>query len=200
MRGNYTSILNKDKVGNLFVYLASRIDNLFLTKLLKLTYIIDELSVKETNSPVTWLNYKVWKNGPVAPKIHHNFTYENATEFTEFIDLEIVPQANNGLKIKAKKEFDDSEFTDYEIELINRVVSKYGSLNSSQLIQLLHEENTLWHKIVEQRGLAKIFESNEDANTSPYEIDLKELIKEPYMREMFDEMNENMRFKQCLEA
>ena len=148
------------------------------------------MSVKETNSPVTWLNYKVWKNGPVPQKVYYNLTFENGTEFSDFISLEQSSEIN-GLKIVPNNDFDDSEFTDYEIELIDKVISLYGNLNSTQLIDLLHKEDSLWHKIVEEKGLAPKFESNEDANTSPYDIELKELITEPYLKDMFDEMSAN---------
>jgi len=192
-------IFNKEKIGNLFIFLSSNIDNLFITKLLKLTYIIDELSVKETGAPVTWLNYKVWKKGPVPQKVYYNLTFEGGEEFSDYINVKSSKRIN-GLKITPKGEFDDSEFSDYEIELLNRVIKDFGKLNSTQLVDFLHEEDSLWHKVVEERNLAPIFESEEDANTSPYDIVLKEAITDPFMVKMFDEMSDNIAFRERLEA
>jgi uncharacterized phage-associated protein len=169
---------------------------LFLTKLLKLTYIIDELAVKETGTPVTWLRYKVGKMGPVPRKIHANLTFEQANYFSEFIDVEPVPELN-GRRIISNNKFDDSEFSDYEIELINRVIRDYGSLSSTELIDFLHTNESLWHKIVVEKNLQPIFDSGEES-TSPYSIDLKEAINDPFRKVMFDEMLDNIKFQEEL--
>ena len=65
----FRKVLN-DKIGNLLVYLAQNISDLSMTKALKLLYIIDETSMKESGVPVTWLEYKVWEKGPVAQEIY----------------------------------------------------------------------------------------------------------------------------------
>ncbi|MFA7272514.1 MAG: Panacea domain-containing protein [Crocinitomicaceae bacterium] len=190
------TIFNRNKIGNLFIYLSDNIENLFLTKLLKLTYIIDEIAVKETGAPVTWLRYKVWKMGPVPRKIHANITFEQGDFFSEYIDVEYVEEVR-GRKIESNNTFDDSEFSDYEIELIDRVIKNYGSLNSNELIELLHETDSLWHKVVVEKNLQQIFDSEEES-TSPYTIDLKEAISDPFLKEMFDEMLENIKFREEL--
>ena len=55
-----------EKIGNTVVYLADRIENLSKTKLLKLLYILDEISIKKSGIPMLNLKYKVWKFGPVS--------------------------------------------------------------------------------------------------------------------------------------
>lgn len=191
------SIFNIDKIGNLFIYLSDNVDNLFLTKMLKLTYIIDELAVKETGSPVTWLRYKVWKMGPVPRKIHANLTFENGDFFESYIDVEYVPELK-GRKIESNNKFDDSQFSDYEIELIDRVISQYGHFNSNELIELLHESDSLWHQVVIEKNLQPIFDTEEES-TSPYSIDLKNAISDPFLKMMFDEMLSNIEFREELE-
>jgi len=193
---NKMYIYNRTKIGNLFIYLADNVDNLFLTKLLKLTYIIDELAVKETGTPVTWLRYKVWKMGPVPRKIHANLTFESGDFFSEFIDVEHVPELK-GRKIKSNNKFDDSEFSDYEMELINKVIQEFGHFTSTELIQMLHHSNSLWHKMVIEKNLQPIFDSGEES-TSPYSIDLKDAISELFMKKMFDEMLDNIKFQEEL--
>ena len=70
----FRTILN-DKIGNLLNYLAAKLPRLSLTKALKLMYIIDESAIKEAGSPITWLDYKVWENGPVAEDIYNEIKY-----------------------------------------------------------------------------------------------------------------------------
>lgn len=196
MDENVTKIFNRNKIGNLFIYLADNVDRLFVTKLMKLTYLIDEISVKETGTPVTWLRYKVWKMGPVPRKIHANLTFEKGDFFSEYIDVEYIESAN-GRKITANNKFDDSDFSDYEIELIERVVKDYGHLSSGELIELLHETDSLWHRVVVEKELQSIFDSGEES-TSPYSIDLKDAITDPFMESIFDEMLSNINFRQEL--
>ena len=62
--------VNKEKIGNLLIYLAVHLNPLFHTKLIKLLYLIDENAVRDCGVPVTWLDYKVWQYGPVAPVIY----------------------------------------------------------------------------------------------------------------------------------
>lgn len=191
------SIFNGEKIGNLFIYLADNVDNLFLTKLLKLTYIIDETAVKEVGSPVTWLNYKVWKNGPVPQKVYYNLRLENGTDFSEYVKVE-HHQGTGGKKIVSVSEFDDSEFSDYEIELMDRVIAEYGGFNSTQLIDMLHNTDSLWHKVVVEKELQAMFDAEDELNTSPYDINLKEAISEPYLQSMFEEMSDSIAFRKTL--
>lgn len=197
--GENIHIFNREKIGNLFIYLADNIDNLFLTKLIKLTYIIDEISVKETGASVTWMKYNVWRRGPVPRKAYYNLTYEQGNFFAEFIDVELVEDPNfKGRKITSNNKFDDAEFSDYEVELLARVISNYGHLSAEQLIEKLHEEETLWHKIVKEKNLQTIFDSEEEADTSPYAIELRDAIEDPFLKNMFDEMVENISFREKL--
>ena len=55
--------VNKDKIGNLMVYLSERISPIYHTQLIKLLYLIDEEAVKDDGVPVTWLDYKAWQYG-----------------------------------------------------------------------------------------------------------------------------------------
>lgn len=199
------NIYNREKLGNLFLYLSKEIDDLFFTKMLKLTYLIDEISVKETGSPVTWLEYKVWKNGPVPQKIHTNITYENGDQFSDFITAQVkkvrVGGKNiQGLEISPNGTFSDDEFSDYEIELMDRVIKNYGGKSANQLIEILHETGSLWHRIVEERGLSEKFDSDVDSNTSPYSIDLKEAIDDPVLVGIYTETENNLAFIQKIEA
>ena len=58
-----------NKIGNTIVYLAQNIPQLSKTKLLKLLYLLDEVSIKEFAIPFLNLEYYVWQAGPVATEI-----------------------------------------------------------------------------------------------------------------------------------
>ncbi len=53
------------KIGNTVVYLASNVENSSKTKLLKLLYLLDEISIKTSGIPFLNLQYKdmeVWSS------------------------------------------------------------------------------------------------------------------------------------------
>lgn len=68
--------LVNDKIGNLLNYMSNKIPNLTMTKALKLLYLIDDTAYKRTGVSVTWLDYKVWKMGPVAEELYNELRYD----------------------------------------------------------------------------------------------------------------------------
>ncbi|TAH18478.1 MAG: DUF4065 domain-containing protein [Cytophagales bacterium] len=150
--------LQNEKIGNLLIYLASKIKDLGITKTLKLFYLIDETSVKEVGTPVTWLEYKVWEMGPVAVDIYNEVQHLKHSTLSSFISVERKKSFDYETTIiKPLKSFDDSEFNDYEVELIDRIIEKYGNMPAKNLIDILHKEDTLWHKNVIKNELKFAF-------------------------------------------
>ena len=182
---------NIEKVGNLLIYLSEKMGNLCLTKLLKFLYIIDEYSVIKSGVPVTWLNYLVWKKGPVATDVYNDINFNDGMCFKNFV--EVKENRNfNGIEIKPIKAFDDSEFSEFEIELIDELIKKYGNYNSDQLVELLHKEDSLWHIIVKEKNLEVKFRNGE-SNTSPYVIELTDKIKnDPYKLSLYNSVKESI--------
>ena len=66
-----------DKIGNTMVYLSKNIKRLSKTKLLKLLYILDEISIKSSGIPFLNLQYKVWKYGPVSAELFIDLSQKN---------------------------------------------------------------------------------------------------------------------------
>jgi uncharacterized phage-associated protein len=147
--------LKTEKIGNLLIYLAQNIDKLYKTKALKLLYIIDETAIKTYGVPVTWLEYKAWVHGPVAEEIFDNVNNIENSPFKEYISVE-KPEKNNSLLI-ANKKFDDGEFSDAEMDLIDKIIKEYGNFSATELVDLLHQENTLWHRAVNTHNLDTVF-------------------------------------------
>lgn len=189
-RESNTELPNLDKIGNLIIYLVDEIkrkhhQNTYLTKLLKLLYIIDETSVKETGAPVTGLDYRVWKMGPVAYDVYKDFVFDDSIQFATFAEGKKSTSKirnNDIVKIESVNHFDDSEFSDYEMELIDSIVDKFGHFDGEALINLLHEKGSLWDKIVEANKLMTLFEKQ---NTTDLRIDLSEVLEDPHKKELF---------------
>lgn len=163
-------IVNKEKIGNLIIYLAERIKPLYHTKLIKLLYFIDEYAVKDSGIPITWLEYKVWEKGPVAPE-----TFFLKTESNVFRDFITTKQhGENSFIICPIKAFDDSCFSDYDFEVIDTVVSELADKNAEYLIKLSHQKGSLWSDSVEKN---KIDFSHSNSKTTNYNLDFFDLVK-----------------------
>lgn len=152
----FTHIFN-NKIGNLLLYMANNTKSLSVTKALKLLYIIDETSMREVGVPVTWSGYKVWKYGPVSQDVYDALNTPDfcTFDFNSFIKVnkKVDKEGHSSQFIKATTKFDDSEFTDYELELIDRIINKYGSKNAEDLVDILHTGGSLWSKQVDENQL-----------------------------------------------
>ncbi len=182
-----------EKIGNLLLYLAQQIPQLYLTKLLKIIYIIDETAVREIGVPVTWLDYQVWKLGPVPRDIYDELRHNKPTVYqsetfslSKYVRIEQKsnPKQDQGesFAILPNGVFDDGEFNDYEIELINKIIKTYKNLNSTQIVQELHEQGTLWEKIVSSNQLERNFQL--ESSRSNHIIDFTDLLEEDTHKSM----------------
>lgn len=160
-----------EKIGNTVVYLSQKIPHLSKTKLLKLLYILDEISIKKSGIPFLNLKYKVWKFGPVSeelfidlssePKLLENYIEKNNDDGINFVTPII--------------EFNDDEFSDNDIDLMNFVVEKFGSRSAKELISYTHRINAPWHNTAKDKNVLDLLEK-EIINNTEYLIDMSELI------------------------
>lgn len=191
------------KIGNLLNYLASRIPNLSMTKALKLLYLIDETAYQRTGVPVTWLDYKAWEMGPVAEELYNELRYDqslvqNGEPLTleAFISTEKKASAEGQqqITIHPKGNFDMGHFSSFEKELIENITDRFGSYTAKELIHLLHEKNTLWHKCVSDNNLGLNFKMY--GKKSNHTIDFSELIKDnPVLQMQAQSAFESMQFQ-----
>ncbi len=176
--------INNEKIGQILNYFALNIDYLSMTKTLKLLYVLDETSIKETGSPITWLDYKVWGEGPVAIEIYNEIKRDEVIsqqgkEITleMFINLEKIKKNNREeIYLKSKTEFNKMIFNKYEINLLETIVFKYGNWTAQELINFLHKEDSLWSKIVKQHNLENHFAKYNKVTN--YSIEFNELIEQ----------------------
>jgi len=173
-----------DKIGNLLNYISSRVNNLSLTKALKLLYLIDEVSYQRTGSPITWLEYKVWEMGPVAEEIYNELKFnQSLIQDGQVLNLEnyittnkkLTTDGNTQITILQNGNYNLVIFSAFEIELIDNIIDRFGSYTATQLIKLLHEENTLWHQCVKDHNLDLNFKLY--GKKSNHTIDFSQLIK-----------------------
>lgn len=157
------------KIGNSVIYMAERVPDLSKTKLLKLLYILDEISIKKCGIPVLNLKYKVWKFGPVSEEL--------------FIDLSSDPvllqnyihHDFEGQIIVRKKEFNDDEFSENEIEFMDFVVDNFGTKSAKELVLYTHRANAPWYITAKENAVLELL-VNEQINNTEFVIDMSLLV------------------------
>ncbi len=91
----------------------------------------------ETGSPSTKLNYNVWKLGTVNVDLFNELNFYDFNKLNDYISLK---SNSYGRLVKAKVKYDEDEFSLYELELLDRIVEKYGKMTSDELVKLLHKK------------------------------------------------------------
>ena len=183
--------LQKDRIGNIIVYYVDKIGHgLSLTKLLKLLYLTDEESVKKTGVPITWLDHNAWKRGPVSPDVffeikslEEGIIRNEKESLDEFISVSTEDYKNKTKYtcINAKRSFDNSEFTDFELGIFDHVVSKYGNMSADKLEALTHKEGSLYDGVYKANNLEAVFKLK---GSSSHPVEFFPLIKDDPIKQL----------------
>ncbi len=164
--------VNKDRNGVLLAYVANRIHQIHLRKLLKIIYLMDEHFMKLRGFPLTWFDYHAWAKGPVAPEVYEikNGAFNEFVKSYKAIDNKrvvesIIDRAEicNYLK---------DNFSVIEITEINRMIEHFGYLTAEELSDITHRQDSIWTKVVSDNQL--VF--NDEIRKSDKEVNLKMLI------------------------
>ncbi|WP_246022188.1 Panacea domain-containing protein [Epilithonimonas xixisoli] len=160
-----------EKIGNTVVYLSDNIPQLSKTKLLKLLYILDEISIKKTGIPFLNLKYKVWKFGPVSEELFIDLSSE-----PKLLEGYIEKNSEDGVNfVVSKSVFNDDEFSDNDIELMDYTIANFGNKSAKELISYTHRTNSPWHNTAKQSEVLELLEK-EIINNTEYVIDMSQLI------------------------
>jgi len=190
---NFGIKINKELIENLIIFLAERCKPLYHTKMMKLLFLIDQESTMEKGIPMTWLEYKAWKLGPVSQDIYYSKN-EGYNKFSNYVSFD-KKLKNNSVLVIPQKKFDDSEFSEWDLEIIDRVLKLYGQKTSDELIQLTHNKDSLWDKTVRRAGV-KFSTSNKTSDEVLNFIDL--IDNDDYKKSIYFSTLENLEVKSTL--
>lgn len=162
---------SKQKLGNAVVFIAERARFPYKTEVLKLLYLMEEQMVMKYHVPLLAIPFNVWRMGPVPVDVYEELS-DQPMLLEDFVTLKSTGKGNI---VKPKVKFDDGEFSDAELEVMNNIMSRYGTLTSDQLIDLTHREGTPWWKAAKENGLLQDFQDKR-ANSSNVIIDFGESL------------------------
>lgn len=190
--------VHNSKNGMLLAYIANRVPDIHLRKLLKLVFLLDEAFIKERGYPLTWFNYYAWAKGPVAKEV---YDIKNGS-FAEYVTAHraTFPETEKPQwVVNVKEPFSKWKMMDFsaaEINAIDTLLDKYADLSADELTALTHQPESLWSQIVEEYGL--VFD--EKHKQSDVEIPLTRLIQsDKDLMEVYEEAKWNMEFQNLLQ-
>lgn len=161
----------KQKLGNAIVYILSHTSNTSKTKLLKLLYLMEERMSLKYHVPFIGIPFEVWQAGPVAKDVFIDLS-DGPFLLKDFIKLDFKEGATF---IQPIATFDDNEFSECEIEMMDEVLYKYGNMTASELVLETHKEGTLWYRIALRTGLLDAF-NRQECNNSDLQINFAEAM------------------------
>ena len=165
---------SKQKLGNAVVYIAERARFPYKTEVLKLLYLMEEQMVLKYHVPFLAIPFSVWRMGPVSVDVYEELS-DQPILLEAFVTLKDTGKGNI---VKPKVKFDDGEFSDAELEVMDYIMSKFGNFTSDQLIELTHRKGSPWWKTAKENDLLQDFEEKR-ANSSNVVIDFgKSLCKD----------------------
>ncbi len=178
------------KLGNTLIYLAGNVGELSKTKILKLLFLLEESSVKRFGYPFFGLSFQIWKLGPVLKEVYIDLSEDAPNLLKDFIEKDPFDS-----KIyKAKGEFNDDQFSDNDIYLLEKIKDFARHKTAKDLINHTHEENSLWRKSAIKNGILQELESAE-VNSTEHVIDFSLLFEnDEVLKERYFESLENLEF------
>lgn len=182
---------NKELIGNLITLLAERCKPLYITKLLKLLFLIDEESVLKTGVPITWLDYKIWQLGPVADDVFYS-KLPGYNKFSEYVSFNHT--GDGSCIVKPISTFNDGEFCDLDLEIIHNIIQKHGKKSSRELVEVTHREGSIYD-MTKKKYCIEFSEAN---RTSDIEINFRDLLDSDSKKAAYQYALENIQSKMLL--
>ncbi len=161
-----------EKLGNAIIYLCNNLEKATKTHILKLIYIIEEISIRELGMPFFDLDFYVWQLGPVNQDLFVELT-ETPILLYQYISIETEGKT---IVVKPKKDFSDDEFSDTEILLLQEIMDRFKYCTAKELVNHTHRKDSPWHNAALKNGVLDALENNHLTTTS-YQIDLSEIIQ-----------------------
>ncbi len=175
-----------DKLGNAIIFLidqsAYRSKKLSKTRILKLIYLIEEESIKKFGLPFFNLPFLAWHLGPVSEELYFELS-EGLNKLGSYLNCEVDNACEDKVEKQANRyfksiqKFDDGEFSDNEIALLEYVNNRYKAIPTDELIAITHAENSPWWTAAKDAGVLDQLE-RKIKYVSSVEIDFRKMLKD----------------------
>ena len=132
--------ISLNRLKNIMLFILEHCQDVWCTKMNKLLFYIEFMSYRERGMAISGLSYRAIDYGPVPERWDRVYS-----EFSEIKqDLRQVGDYAGSI-LNSSEKADEGLFSIDELEIMNTVCKKFGSLSSRELSRLSHEENA-WLK------------------------------------------------------
>lgn len=129
--------LNINKLRNMVVFFASKLNGVFETKMNKLLFYSDFLHYKHYAKGISGLRYQAITFGPVP--VNYGTIYESLVEGVHK-ELKEVSGGYVGSVINTDTDFDPLLFTEAELQAMQTVLNQFGDLSATRISDESHKE------------------------------------------------------------
>ena len=138
---------NREKLINAAIYFADKTRHCGKIKLIKLLYLLDFEHYRQTGIPVTGLEYRAMKMGPVPMALFEEWEALEP-DFAEAVDI-VPEQVINYVRetVRPKRDFDYSHFSRRELRLLAQLAERFQHDYSQPMINVTHAERGPWDAI-----------------------------------------------------
>ncbi len=135
--------LNLNKVIEIINYFATRVKSLHKVKLMKMLWYSDSFSYKKTGKAITGLVYTSLQMGAVPIGCDQILNLDG-------INFETVTYSpdHSAYRFYPIKDFQVKDITSTEIDVLDRILTEVGAMNSEEIIRKMHNEQA--YKSTEQ--------------------------------------------------
>ena len=180
-----STTLNKfqiDKLGNTLIYLSKNVGDFGKTKILKLLFLLEEKSIKDFGVPFFGFDFEVWQYGPVVEQIFEDL---NGTH-NPFLNSYIQRASWNPDEFEAIAEFNDDEFSNNDIYLMEKIINLARHKTAKNLVDITYGEGSLWRKTAKENGVLDKFEAKTLTKTNIL-IDFTTVLEnDGYLKERYE--------------
>jgi uncharacterized phage-associated protein len=143
------------------------------------------------------LDYRAWRMGPVVKEIYVDLADDSPNILKDYIR---VVADERGKRIEPIRPFDDGEFSDRDLQLLDWFTEAKERASAAMLIDITHDPDSLWYKLVKENGLLESFE-NKKCNTSDLVLDLGKVVAhDPLKSRIYADHQEFLRAHRALQG
>jgi uncharacterized phage-associated protein len=148
-------------------YINQKGDSISHKKLQKLIYYVEAWHLVNFDKPLIDEDFEAWVHGPVIPQL-----YQKLKEFG-FNKIEVINDEYDSINEEINALIKKNRINTEQVELINSVLDRYGSLTSFELELLTHNEKP-W--IETRKGV-------------PPHVSCNDVISKSRMKEFYSSLN-----------
>jgi uncharacterized phage-associated protein len=125
----------------MIVFFSQKVEP-FKTKMNKLLFFADFLMFKNTSFSISGIRYEAISKGPVPYRFQSIYEYLANNEIIDIIYTEF-PAGYSGEQFKSKsnRPFNSSLFSEYELQVLDRVAEEFKDTSTSEIVEKSHLEN-----------------------------------------------------------